>query len=249
MNTVKIDMATIAKAFGEFNGTEEDVVAWLNNCQAVAKLTALPEDYQLFALVAALKGRARLWFTSASAAVTTWELDTFKIRLKARFSASEHNRKILEKFQAIRIANNRTEFKELIDLSTEIYSRDLVNMAGLYEQFISRIPSTVSNHELRVKGKIKGLKISIQGKERTINAIVTENLPGIIIIGADSIMRYSDLLTHIVESETGKPTPHKKKKHYLQRNRKKLRRDDNKQISRYIQNRTIRYESMHNNKS
>lgn len=143
MNTVKIDMATIAKAFGEFNGTEEDVVAWLNNCQAVAKLTALPEDYQFFALVAALKGRARLWFTSASAAVTTWELDTFKIRLKARFSASEHNRKILEKFQAIRIANNRTEFKELIDLSTEIYSRGLVNMTGLYEQFISRIPSTV----------------------------------------------------------------------------------------------------------
>lgn len=108
---------------------------------------------------------------------------------------------------------------------------------------------SISNHELRVKGKIKGLKISIQGKERTINAIVTENLPGIIIIGADSIMRYPDLLTHIVESETGKPTPHKKKKHYLQRNRKKLRRDDNKQISRYIQNRTIRYESMHNNKS
>lgn len=45
-------------------------------------------------------------------------------------------RKIIEQFE--KRQPSKQEFKELIDLSTEICKRGLVNIAGLYGQYISR---------------------------------------------------------------------------------------------------------------
>jgi hypothetical protein len=143
-SNLKLDMATIAKSFGEFHGNEdEDVISWINNCKSISKLTSLPDDLFLFSLVVALRGRARLWFTSVSSESQDWTLEIFLTKLKTRFGASEHNKKILERFQQIKIVSSRIEFKELIDLSIEIFNRGMINIVGLYEQFISRLPHSV----------------------------------------------------------------------------------------------------------
>jgi len=77
----------------------------------MAKLAKLSDDNYLFLLVASLRGRAKEWFTYTSRDIETWTLPEFKSRLNTRFPATDHERKLLEKFQRTQEVKSKTELQ------------------------------------------------------------------------------------------------------------------------------------------
>jgi len=138
----KFDMATMAKAIGEFSGVE-DVEEWIRTAEVMAMIARARDTDVLRATIFAMRGEARTWAVNACGTrmITTWK--EFKNELRSRFTSTKKTTETLSRFFMTRQAKTYEEYTSLLKDANMVLHGGCVNAEALIKQVIARSPAEV----------------------------------------------------------------------------------------------------------